>query len=283
MAENLIRGQNAEVENRALALLKSILEENSKSIRLEDGVLNITAQNGARYFVDIKSTKVYDDSGKFICLRVLSPRLPVMDQVIAKSLYLLTNPRPSAGTDHDMLFKVVFVGSEPKIEWPWIKSISLATLGDDFSSLIGVDFAVKTIETMRHSMKLQLWYLNSAHRFKSLGTKYIHGAMGGVILWRAREDPGKIIDLQRSINDFYSSSERSMPTIIIGLCENTNGCNGDKGSLETGENIARRDNLPFFRCELSHPSTSEAPLKYLANMILKTYNVCASGLSTTAY
>lgn len=272
-----MRNQNIEVEKRALALLKRILEENRQSFRLEDGALNVTAQNGVKYSIDTKSARVYDDSGKFICLRVLSPRLPVIDQVIAKSLYLLTNPRPSIGIDHDMLFKVAFLGSDPEIEWPWIKSISLATLGDDFSSLIGVDFAVKRIETMDHVIKLQMWYLNCVNRFKSVGARYIHGAMGGVVLWNASEDPGKIVDLQRSINDFYFCNERSMPTIIIGLCDDTNGCNGDERALEAGEDIARRNNIPFFKCELGHPSTTEAPLKYLANIIIKMTNVCASG------
>jgi hypothetical protein len=217
-----------------------------------------------------------DDSGKFICLRVLSPRLPVIDQVIAKSLYLLTNPRPSIDIDHDMLFKVAFLGSDPEIEWPWIKSISLATLGDDFSSLIGVDFAVKRIETMDHVIKLQMWYLNCVNRFKSVGARYIHGAMGGVVLWNASEDPSKIGDLQRSINDFYFCNERSMPTIIIGLCDDANGRKGDEEAPEVGEDIARRNNIPFFRCELGHPSTTEAPLKYLANTILKMTSACAS-------
>lgn len=128
MTENYTYGRSPVAEKKALTLLRDIVQENSKFLKLERDRLTVNRPDGKRYFVELKSSKVYNESGKFVCLSVLSPGLPVIDQVIAKSLYLLTS-EPWANLDHDLLYKVTLAGLDPNTEWPWVQSFSYASLG----------------------------------------------------------------------------------------------------------------------------------------------------------
>nr|MDO8099403.1 hypothetical protein [Candidatus Njordarchaeota archaeon] len=268
MSENPTYAYNLIAERKALGLLKSIVEESGGSLRLEGQRLIVARKDEARYFVDLRSAKVYNEHGKFICLRVFGHGLPIVDQVIAKSLYLLTSPRQQIGTDHDLLFKVTFIGSGPSVEWPWISSMSLSTLEETFSKLIGVDFAIKRVNIGNLAVKLQIWYLNYATQFRFMGAKYLQGSMGGVILSARNGNPEKLGDLQRIIDELRFYNGRKLPIILIGLYDEVSGHNESSADLKDEEELAKRNNIPFFRCSLTHPATTDKPFAYLTNMIL---------------
>lgn len=269
MSENLIHAQDLTAERKALGLLKSIVQESGGSFRLEGERLTVTRKDGVRYFVDLRSAKVYNEHGKFLCLRVFGYGLPIVDQVIAKSLYLLTSPRQQIGMDHDLLFKVTFIGSEPNVEWPWISSMSLSTLEETFSRLIGVDFAIKRINIGNLAVKLQIWYLNYTTQFKFIGAKYLQGSMGGVILCAENGNPEKLRNLQRSIDDLRFYNGRKLPIILVGLYNEVGGQSESSTHLNDEEELAKRNSIPFFRCSLTHPATTDKPLTYLTNLILR--------------
>jgi len=271
VSENPTHAHDPVAERKALGLLKSIVEESGGSFRLEGERLVVTRKDEARYFVDLRSAKVYNEHGKFICLRVFSHGLPIVDQVIAKSLYLLTSPKQQIGTDHDLLFKVTFIGSEPNVEWPWISSMSLSTLEETFSKLIGVDFAIKRINIGNIAVKLQIWYLNYATQFRFMGGKYLQGSTGGVILSGANGNPEKLVDLQRSIDELRFYNGRKLPIILVGLYDEVSGHSESSTNLKDEEELAKRNNIPFFKCSLTHPATTDKPLTHLTNMILRRF------------
>jgi hypothetical protein len=271
VTENPTRVHDSSANKRAQGLLESIVEESNGSFRLEGEKLAITRNDGEKYFVDLRSAKTYTEHGKFICLRVFGQGLPIIDQVIAKSLYLLTSPSQEIGSEHDLLFKVTFIGSQPNIEWPWVSSMSLSTLEETFSRLIGVDFAIKRISIGNLAVKLQIWYLNYSTQFKFLGARYLQGSMGGAILCTGNSSSEKLRDLQRSIDDLRSYNVRRLPVILVGLYDEAHKHGESKVSLDREEELARRNNIPFFKCSLIHPGTTEIPLRYLTNMILKMF------------
>jgi hypothetical protein len=256
-------------EKKALTLLRDIVQENGKFLRLEGDRLAVTRPDGKRYYVELKSSKVYSESGKFVCLSVLSPGLPVIDQVIAKSLYLLTS-EPWANLDHDLLYKVTLAGLDPSVEWPWVQSFSYASLGESFSNLIGADFAVKGIKVSGLAVKLQLWYVNYCGRFESIRMKHVRGSMGAVILCNDDTQPANAAIFQTSIDELRSCNERRLPMIFVGLYDETTKRDArDSTGLKVGEEIASRNNIPFFACSVNHPATTAKPLVYLTEMILK--------------
>lgn len=201
MVENPTHVCGVQAEAKALALLKGIVEENSRAFKMDGNQLTVTTQKGKRYFIEIRTAKVYNESGKFVCVSVLAPNLPIADQVIAKSLHLLCHPDSLSNLDQDLLFKLAFAGVEPRVELPWIKSISYSTLGETFSDLIGADFAVKEIRIGGLSIRLQMWYVNYNNRFRSIRSKHIKGSMGGIILCNANSDPEKVGNCQASIDE----------------------------------------------------------------------------------
>lgn len=269
MTENLTRAKNPLAERKALDLFKSIIEENRESLKLEDTRLAVTRKDGEKYFVDLGSAKVYDEHGKFICLRVFGSGLPLLDQVIAKSLYLLTSHRRRIWTDHDLLFKVTFIGSEPSIEWPWINSMSLSSLEQTFSKLIGVDFAIKRINIGDITVKLQIWYLNYATQFKFMGVRYIQGSMGSVVLCAGNTNSQKLVDLQRNIDDLRLHSRMDLPIILVRICDEASEHAGNGTSFKEEEELAKRNNIPFFACSPRHPATTDKPLACLTDMIIR--------------
>jgi hypothetical protein len=269
VTENYTYGRSPVAERKALTLLRDIVQKNSRSLALDGDRLVVTRPDGKRYFVEVRSSKVYNESGKFICLSVLSPGLPVIDQVIAKSLYLLTS-EPWANLDHDLLYKVTIAGLDPSTEWPWVKSFSYASLGDSFSNLIGADFAVKGIKVSGLAIKLQLWYVNYCSRFESIRMKHLRGSMGAVVLCNDDSQPPNAAIFQTCIDELRSCNERRLPMIFVGLYDETTNMDARNSTgIRVGEEVAGRNNIPFFACSVSHPATTAKPLAYLTEMILK--------------
>lgn len=255
-------------EEKAFALLRGIVCENSKSLKLHGDRVDVTTLNGERYYIELGTAKVYNESGKFVCVRVLAPDFPIIDQVIAKSLYLLSHRDPLLALGHDLLFKLTFAGVEPRLEWPWLKSISYSTLGDKFSNLIGADFAVKEISFREISVKLQMWYVNYDNKFRLIRLKHIKGSMGAIILCSSESDAQKIIGVEESIDELRSSNGGKLPIAFIGLYRGAEEEFEGEQTLKLGEEIAKRNNIPFFACSLDHPSMTKKPLAYVVEAIL---------------
>jgi hypothetical protein len=269
VSENFKNLLGSTTERKALTLLEGIVKENSESLKLEGNRLTIRRSDGIKYNVELSSSKVYSDSGRFICVRVLSPGLPIIDQVIAKAIYLLTSPRPSSDLDHDLLYKVTFAGLDPNHEWPWIRSFSQTSLGNTFSTLIGADFAVKGIKVKGLAVKLQLWYVNYGSKFESIRVKHVRGSMGAVILCNDRTANNNSESIQATIEELRSCNERRLPMMLIRLYDETSNHGGDGSSeMSKGEEIARRNGIPFFACSVNHPSTTAKPLVFLTEMML---------------
>lgn len=273
MSQNPIRPQDPLAERKALGLLRSIVGESRGSFQLEGDRLKVTREDGARYFVDLRSAKVWDEHGKFVCLRVVGSGLPLSDEVIAKSLYLLTSPVQQIGIEHDSLFKVTFIGLEPKVDWSWINSMSLSSLGQTFSKWIGVDFALKRIRVDNLTIRLQIWYLNYSSQFRSLTTRYLQGSMGSAILCTGNANPQKLVDLQRNVDDLRLRSGGNLPMVFVGLSDEANEHTKNSAYLKDEEELAKRNNIPFFMCSLAHPAAANKPLACLASMILRRTTV----------
>lgn len=270
MTENYTNFYDSVADRKALTLLEGIVKESNKSLKFEGDKLTVNRSDGTRYVVDLKSSKVYNDSGKFVCIRVLSPSLPVVDQVIAKSLYLLASPKASFDLDHDLLYKVTFAGLDPNTEWPWIRSFTQTSLGNTFSTLIGADFAVKGIKVKGLAVKLQLWYVNYCNKFESIRMRHIKGSTGAVILCNNNSANDDTESFQASIDELQSCNEKRLPMIFIRLYDEISDPNyGDGAALRKSEEVARRNRIPFFACSVNHPATTVKPLVYLTEMILK--------------
>jgi hypothetical protein len=272
LAENPTYFGSPSAEERALALLKAIVEENCRLLKLEDDRLSVSTQEGRKYSIDLGTAKVYDGSGKFICMRVQDPNLPVIDQVIAKSLYLLSYPDPLSTLDHNLVFKLTLAGVEPSIEWPWIRSMSYSTLGETYSSLIGADFAVKGIRVGDLVVKLQLWYVNYDDRFKSIRSRHVKGSMGGIILCTGTSKMEKVDGFQSSIDELRYCNGGKLPLVFVGLYDQREMHGMEREALKVGEAVARRNGIPFFPCSLNHPSTARKPLTYIVDAILGRRN-----------
>jgi hypothetical protein len=261
---------NPVAERKALTLLEGIVKENGKSLKLEGDKLTVSRSDGRTFLIELQSSKVYDASGKSICVRVGNQDLPIIDQVIAKSIYLLTSPRPSVDLDNDLLYKVTLAGLDPSNEWAWIRSFSQTSLSETFSTLIGADFAVKAVKVGGFAVKLQLWYVNYGNRFESIRMRHIRGSMGAVILCNDRSANRNAESFQVSINEVRSCNTTTLPMIFVGLYdENPNRNYEDSRMMEVGKEVARCNGIPFFACSVNHPSTTVKPLVCLTEMILK--------------
>lgn len=270
MSVNWAIYHNPVAERKALTLLEGIVKENSKSLRLEGDKLTVSRSDGRTFFLELQSSKVYDASGKSICVRVGNQDLPIIDQVIAKSIYLLTSPRPSVDLDNDLLYKVTLAGLDPSNEWAWIRSFSQTSLSETFSTLIGADFAVKSVKVGGFAIKLQLWYVNYGNRFESIRMRHIRGSMGAIILCNDRSANKNAESFQVSIDEVRSCNETTVPVIFVGLYdENSNQNHEDSSVMNVGKEVARRNGIPFFTCSVNHPATTVKPLVCLTEMILK--------------
>ncbi|VDL58833.1 unnamed protein product [Hymenolepis diminuta] len=84
---------------------------------------------------------------------------------------------------HDYIFKLLLIGDSGVGKSCLLVRFADDTYYENFSSTIGVDFKIRTIDLDGHHIKLQIWDTAGQERFRTMTVAYYRGAHGIIVVY----------------------------------------------------------------------------------------------------
>jgi small GTP-binding protein len=151
--------------------------------------------------------------------------------------------------NYDYLVKILLIGDSGVGKSSLLIRYSENTFTDNFSSTIGIDFRIKTIDVNDKRIKLQIWDTSGLERFKTVTGAYYRNVMGIFLVY----DVSNIKSFQ-NINNWLKNVKKNASDekclMLIG-----NKCDKEERevSFEIGKQLADELNIKFI--ETSAKST----------------------------
>jgi len=116
-------------------------------------------------------------------------------------------------SEFDYNVKVVVIGDDSEGKEYLTNHFSKSYFQHNFKYTIGIEFRVKTLRVQERTLKMQLWELVSAERFKSLAQMYYSGASGAIIIFDSLK-PEFRFNLEESIQMIRDRSG-DIPIVLL--------------------------------------------------------------------
>lgn len=144
--------------------------------------------------------------------------------------------------EYDFLFKIMLIGDTGVGK----SSILLRYVDDEFrinySTTIGVDFKIKTVDFADKKIKTQIWDTAGQERFRSIINSYYRGVHGAFIVFDLT-DLDSFNNVDGWVNDLNKYSNKQVVRILIG---NKNDLVNERViSRQTAESYASRSGMLY--------------------------------------
>lgn len=85
--------------------------------------------------------------------------------------------------DYDLLYKLILVGESGVGKSSLVSRYCDDLYNEHFTSTIGVDFKIKTINYKNKKIKLQIWDTAGQERYRSITKSYYSGSYGAMVIY----------------------------------------------------------------------------------------------------
>ena len=155
--------------------------------------------------------------------------------------YILMKPKKK--TDCDFVVKAVIIGDSGVGKTNILLRYCDNCFKPAYSSTIGVDFKIKTLQVEELKIKLQIWDTAGQEKFKNLSTTFYKGALI-IILTYAIDQASSFNNVENWIKQIH---EHSSPEVSIFLVANKSDLlEARKVQLESGAKLASSYGMEFF-------------------------------------
>jgi Ras-related protein Rab-8A len=132
--------------------------------------------------------------------------------------------KPKKKTDCDFVVKAVIIGDSGVGKTNVLLRYCDNCFKPTYSSTIGVDFKVKTLQVEEYKIKLQIWDTAGQEKFKNLSTTFYKGALI-IILTYAIDQATSFTNVENWIKQIH---EHSSPEVSIFLVGNKSDLNENR-------------------------------------------------------
>ncbi|XP_005098025.1 ras-related protein Rab-35 [Aplysia californica] len=147
---------------------------------------------------------------------------------------LQRNP-PNNDKPPTYLFKIIIVGDETVGKTSFLRRFTDDTFSPQYSATIGVDFAVKVVETAKNEVvKLQVWDTAGQERFRSMTSSYYRGGHGVVLMFDVTKRPS-FLHLSNWLTQIQSFSNDDTTIVLV----------GNKADEDEGREVGTDEALKF--------------------------------------
>ncbi len=145
---------------------------------------------------------------------------------------------------YDFTFKIVLVGDSSEGKSYFAKNFCIDLFNNVSRLTIGVDFFVRSLNTLGKNIKFQIWDLGAEERFRFLVPTYCRGANGGIIVYDVK-NAHSLAHILENVQ-LIRSEAGDIPIVIIGTkCEENDqeDLRNQGAQLEQPEDIQEADRI----------------------------------------
>nr|CDS34289.1 small GTP binding protein [Hymenolepis microstoma] len=170
---------------------------------------------------------------------------------------------------HDYIFKLLLIGDSGVGKSCILVRFTDDTYYENFSSTIGVDFKIRTVDLDGHHIKLQIWDTAGQERFRTMTVAYYRGAHGIIMVYDVTSK-----ESFRNIETTWLEEikRHARPDVIKILVANKSDLDEDrKITYEQGAEFAKLHGMEFFETSAKNASNVEEAFFVLASKLLKLF------------
>eukprot|EP00747_Dinoflagellata_sp_TGD_P184176 gnl/TRDRNA2_/TRDRNA2_39577_c0_seq1.p2 gnl/TRDRNA2_/TRDRNA2_39577_c0~~gnl/TRDRNA2_/TRDRNA2_39577_c0_seq1.p2 ORF type:complete len:204 (+),score=50.08 gnl/TRDRNA2_/TRDRNA2_39577_c0_seq1:104-715(+) len=149
----------------------------------------------------------------------------------------------TSGGDWDHLIKLLLLGDSAVGKSSLLMRFCEQRFDTNFVLTIGVDFKWKQVERNGKKLKLQVWDTAGQERFRTITPAYYRAAMGVVITYDIT-DRASFQHVEYWMEQLDQHGDEGVQRILVGNKQDLEDCR--KVTVEEGEALAKRFNMPFF-------------------------------------
>ncbi|VDM16220.1 unnamed protein product [Hydatigera taeniaeformis] len=181
---------------------------------------------------------------------------------------------------HDYIFKLLLIGDSGvgksclllrfavRYLRSTIRHLKDDTFYENFSSTIGVDFKIRTVDLDGHHIKLQIWDTAGQERFRTMTVAYYRGAHGIIVVYDVTSE-----ESFRNLGLWMEEIKRHARSDVIKILVGNKSDLEDrrKVTYEQGAEFANLHGLQFFETSAKSASRVEEAFFSMAEQLLKAF------------
>lgn len=144
--------------------------------------------------------------------------------------------------EYDYLFKIVLIGDSGVGKSNILSRFTRNEFCLESKSTIGVEFATRTLQVDRKTVKAQIWDTAGQERYRAITSAYYRGAVGALLVYdiTKRQTFDNVQRWLRELRDHADSN------IVIMMAGNKSDLNHLRAvSEQDGQTLAKKDGLSF--------------------------------------
>ncbi|KAL5971691.1 Ras-related protein ORAB-1 [Taenia solium] len=169
---------------------------------------------------------------------------------------------------HDYIFKLLLVGDSGVGKSCLLLRFADDTFYDNFSSTIGVDFKIRSVDLDGHHIKLQIWDTAGQERFRTMTVAYYRGAHGIIVVYDVTSDES-FRNLELWMEEIKRHARSDVIKILVGNKSDLE--DRRKVTYEQGAEFANLHGLHFFETSAKSSSRVEEAFFSMAEQLLKSF------------
>ena len=165
---------------------------------------------------------------------------------------------------YDYLFKLLLIGDSGVGKSCLLLRFSDDTYDTTFSSTIGVDFKIKTVDLDGKVVKLQIWDTAGQERFRTITSSYYRGAHGIIIVYDVT-DTESFDNVKNWLKEIDKNASRSVQKLLVG---NKSDLASKKAvDYGTAKELADEMSMPFLEASAKNSCNVEAAFMAMVSAI----------------
>ena len=174
----------------------------------------------------------------------------------------------SENDEYEYIFKIILIGSSGVGKSSILQRYIQKTFNDSYTSTIGVDFFMKTINIGEKSIKLQLWDTAGTEKFRSITTGYYRGADAAFVVFDlSSKSSFKTID--DWIDNYYKYKNPDSEKNVVLIGNKVDLVDKREITQEEVEDYVKMNNILYFETSAKEGKNIDECFNYIAEKLLK--------------
>ena len=172
------------------------------------------------------------------------------------------------GNSYEYIFKLIVIGNSGVGKSSILQRYIQKVFKESYSSTIGVDFFMKSINIGDKSIKLQLWDTAGTEKFRSITTGYYRGADAAFVVFDLTSKPS-FKNLNEWIESYYKYSNPDVEKNVVLIGNKCDLVEERKVTQEEIETFIKDNNIIYFETSAKDGKNIDESFYHIAEILMK--------------